>query len=157
MAAVATFVKSTVFDASVETVFAFHEREDALPLLSPPFPPVKVVSRTGGIKTGARVVLKIGPITWVAEHTDYERNRLFVDEQVSGPFASWVHRHEFSEEAGRCRLTDRVSYRLPGGALVNRLLGWTVGVGLRQMFAHRHAVTRQYCEREPRDQAPRPA
>ncbi|HQX83759.1 MAG TPA: hypothetical protein PKW63_18485, partial [Vicinamibacterales bacterium] len=63
MAGVPTFVKSSLIDAPVSAVFAFHEREDALPLLSPAFPPVRVISRSGGIRTGARVVIKIGPMT----------------------------------------------------------------------------------------------
>jgi len=139
-----TFVKSSRFEAPVDSVFAFHEREDALTLLSPSFPPVTVISRTGGIRAGARVELRIGPITWVAAHTEYERNRLFVDEQISGPFARWVHRHEFADEDGRCRLTDRVSFELPGGRIVNALFGWVVALALRPMFHHRHAATRKY-------------
>lgn len=148
MAGVPEFVKSTLIHAPVDVVFAFHEREDALPLLSPRFPPMTVVSRTGGILTGARVVLRIGPITWVAAHTGYERNRFFEDEQVSGPFARWVHRHEFTDEHGHCRLTDRVTFALPGGTAVNALLGWAVRIGLSRMFQHRHAVTRRHCERD---------
>ncbi|MBK9242669.1 MAG: SRPBCC family protein [Acidobacteria bacterium] len=148
MAGVPTFVKSSLIDAPVSAVFAFHEREDALPLLSPAFPPVRVISRSGGIRTGARVVIKIGPMTWTAHHTAFEQDRLFVDELVTGPFTSWVHRHEFMEEGGRCRLTDRVTFALPGGGVVNALFGWTVKVGLRQMFNHRHVVTRLHCERQ---------
>ena len=52
---VPTFVRQLVVQAPVEQVFAFHEREDTLPGLSPPFPPMRVVRRTGGIRTGARV------------------------------------------------------------------------------------------------------
>ncbi|MEO6223496.1 MAG: cyclase, partial [Vicinamibacterales bacterium] len=63
------FVKSSVIDASVAEVFAFHERDDVLQLLSPAFPPVHIVSRSGGIRAGASVILKIGPVTWVARHT----------------------------------------------------------------------------------------
>jgi ligand-binding SRPBCC domain-containing protein len=131
-------------DAPVETVFAFHERPDALALLSPTFPPLKVLRRTGGIGVGAEVDLKIGPITWLARHTAFERNRVFVDEQSRGPFKRWVHRHEFEDLGhGRSRLTDRVSFELPGGRLVNLIAAPLVMIGLRRMFAHRHAVTRR--------------
>jgi ligand-binding SRPBCC domain-containing protein len=140
------FVKSVVIDAPVDTVFAFHERDDALALLSPPFPPVRVVSRRGGIAAGARVDLRIGPVRWLALHTTYECNRLFIDEQIEGPFASWVHRHEFEDLGGRTRLTDRVAFTLPGGAIVNTLFGWLVAWSLLPMFVQRHRVTRRMCE-----------
>ncbi|MBP7777158.1 MAG: hypothetical protein KA371_08530 [Acidobacteria bacterium] len=66
--------------APVARVFAFHERDDTLPRLSPPFPPVRVISREGSIRPGARMELRIGPIRWLALHTAYEMNRLFFDE-----------------------------------------------------------------------------
>jgi len=141
-----TFVKSVLVNAPVETVFAFHERPDALTLLSPAFPPIRVIRKVGGIEAGSEVEIAIGPFTWLALHTDFDRNRLFVDKQVSGPFALWVHRHEFEAQGKATRLTDRIDYRLPGGVLVNSLFGWAVRRGLGQMFRHRHRVTKQYCE-----------
>ena len=133
--------------APLAEVFAFHEREDALPRLSPPFPPLRVVRRTGGLQPGAEVDLRIGPVRWLARHTACERNRLFVDEQVEGPFAEWVHRHEFEPvDAGTTRLTDRVTFALPGGRLVNRLLGRLVALSLAPMFRYRHRVTKSACE-----------
>jgi ligand-binding SRPBCC domain-containing protein len=149
---VPAFVKSTVIEAPVESVFAFHEREDALPLLTPPFPPVRLVARSGGIEKGARVELRVMGARWVALHTAYERNRLFVDEQTEGPFAKWVHRHEFEDLGGKTRLTDRVEYELPGGGLVNALFGWAALPGLHQMFGHRHKVTKRLCERRASDE-----
>ena len=143
----AQFIQSIVIQAPVETVFGFHERADALELLTPKFPPARVVSKTGGITPGAQVVLQIGPTKWVALHTDYVPNKLFVDEQISGPFKRWVHRHEFESLGAATRLTDHVDYELHGGRLVTGALGWAVNIGLHQMFRHRHEVTRQYCER----------
>jgi ligand-binding SRPBCC domain-containing protein len=142
-----TFVARVLIDAPVAEVFAFHERPDALALLTPAFPPVRVVQQSGGIAAGARVVLRVGRvIPWVALHTAYEKDRLFVDEQVRGPFARWVHRHEFDDIGGRTRLTDRVTFELPGGSLLNRLAAPLVRLGLTRMFAHRHAATRRMCE-----------
>ena len=139
-------MRSVEIDAPVETVFAFHEREDALPLLTPSFPPVRLISKTPGIGVATRVELRVLIFRWVALHTNYVKNRLFVDEQIEGPFAQWIHRHEFEDLGGRTRLTDRVEYALPGGSVINRLLGWTVEPGLHRMFDHRHAVTKRLCE-----------
>ncbi|HEY6390749.1 MAG TPA: SRPBCC family protein [Bryobacteraceae bacterium] len=139
--------KSVLIDAPVGTVFAFHEREDAISILSPAFPAVRMIGMTAGIRTGSRVELRVGPFSWIALHTAYEKDRLFVDEQIKGPFAKWVHRHEFEDADGKTRLTDRVEYLLPGGSLINRLFGWIVKAGLNRAFNHRHRVTRQVCEK----------
>lgn len=144
-----SFVKSVIIAAPIDKVFRFHERDDALELLTPAFPPVHVISKTGGIRKGARVVLRVGPFRWVALHTVYEKNRLFVDEQIEGPFAQWIHHHEFEAVGATTRLTDHVDYKLPGGSVVNTLLGWAVRPGLANMFAHRHKVTKKYCESRP--------
>ena len=94
----------------------------------------------------ARVELSVAGMRWVAVHTAYEKNRLFVDEQEIGPFAAWVHRHEFIEDRGRTRLTDRVEYRLKGGRPLEVAIGWAVRAALERMFRHRHKVTREICE-----------
>ena len=142
-----TFRKSVVVEAPVETVFGFHEREDALRLLSPAFPAVRVVRKQGGIETGSIVELRIGPLRWVALHTAFQKNRFFEDQQISGPFAKWIHRHEFEVVGGATILTDCVEYRLPGGIWMNHLFGWATQLGLHQMFGHRHRITKRYCEK----------
>jgi ligand-binding SRPBCC domain-containing protein len=141
------FVKSVLIAAPIETVFGFHERPDALQLLSPKFPPLQLIRKTGGIESGSRVELKIGPFLWTALHTAYEKNRLFVDEQIQGPFAAWIHRHEFAAVDQATRLTDCVTFQLPGGVWINRIFGWAVQLGLRNMFRLRHRVTKRYCEK----------
>jgi len=140
------FSKSVIVKAPVETVFGFHEREDALRLLSPPFPPLRVIKKDGGLEPGSRVELKIGPVRWVALHSAFGKNQFFEDRQIAGPFAKWIHRHEFEPLGGGTRLTDRVEYQLPGGVWINRLLGWIVNIGLLQMFRQRHQLTKRYCE-----------
>jgi ligand-binding SRPBCC domain-containing protein len=145
---VPTFVQSVGIDAPVAEVFAFHERPDAFALLSPKFPPVRKAGGGSGIQPGTRVELRIAGVRWSALHTAYEKDRLFVDEQVRGPFAKWIHRHEFEAMGSQSRLTDRIDYRLPGGALADILFGWLLQLGLRRMFAHRHRVTREFCEKQ---------
>lgn len=140
-----TFERSVWIQAPVERVFAFHERPDALQKLIPPGQPVTVVSHTGGIEKGARVVLRLGfgpfSIDWIALHTAYEKNRFFEDTQVSGPFRSWKHQHRFASEGEGARLTDHVDFELYGGHATEVLFGGLVKAQLDKMFAYRHSVT----------------
>jgi ligand-binding SRPBCC domain-containing protein len=108
---------------------------------------MRVIRKTGGIEAGSRVELQIGPFHWVALHTAFARNRFFEDRQVSGPFAEWIHRHEFEPVGHDTRLTDRIEFRLRGGVWINRLFGGAVALSLQPMFRHRHWVTRSYCEK----------
>ncbi|MDD1414401.1 cyclase [Dolichospermum sp. ST_con] len=145
------FKHSSIINAPVEVVWKFHERSDILQILTPPWQPVQVVRREGGLAPGAitefRLFLGILPLTWLARHTDYEKYHLFTDEQISGPFESWVHRHEFTEENGKTRLTDNVNYAMPGGNGVEFMSGWLVQTQLEAMFRYRHYVTKRECEK----------
>jgi len=96
-----TFRKSVVVEAPVETEFRFHGREDALRLLSPAFPAVRMVRKQGGIETGSTVELRIGPLRWVALRTAFQKNRFFEGQQISGPFANWIRAAGFAAVRAR--------------------------------------------------------
>ncbi len=144
------FKYSSVIDAPVEVVWKFHERPDVLQLLNPPWQPVQVLRREGGLGVGAvtefRLLLGPVPLRWLARHTQYEEYHLFTDEQISGPFESWMHKHKFEAENGQTRLTDEVSFSMPGGQPVEFVAGWLVQLQLEAMFRYRHHVTKRECE-----------
>ena len=138
------FVKRVLLDAPADDVFLFHERPNALAALSPPFPPVRMIARTGErIEAGSQMELRAGLIRWVAQQTKSEKNRLFLDEQIQGLFVKWIHCHEFEAGGSKTRPTHAIDYELPGGSLEQQVHGWTVNLGLSNMFAHRHRVTRK--------------
>ncbi len=145
------FKFSSLINAPVEVVWNFHERQDILQILTPPWQPVTIVRREGGLDIGAisEFRLQLGPIPvkWVAKHTECQKNKIFTDEQVEGPMDSWVHHHQFTEENGQTRLTDSIEYEIPGGWLVEFLLGWWVDSRLKEMFRYRHEVTKRECEK----------
>ena len=144
------FKYSSLIDAPVETVWQFHERPDILQLLTPPWQPVTIVRREGGLGVGAisefRLSLAGIPIKWIATHIKCEPNRLFVDKQTEGPMESWVHRHLFEAENDKTRLTDAIAYEIPGGWLAEFVLGWWVNARLKDMFRYRHQITKTNCE-----------
>ncbi|MEC4803307.1 MAG: SRPBCC family protein [Jaaginema sp. PMC 1079.18] len=145
------FQYSSLIAAPVEKVWQFHERPDILDLLTPPWQPVKIIRRQGGLEVGAisefRLFIGPIPIDWVARHTECETHRLFVDRQIKGPMQSWEHHHEFSPENTQTRLRDVIYYEIPGGFLPELLLGWWVELRLRDMFRYRHQVTQRECEK----------
>jgi uncharacterized protein len=103
-----------------EEVFAWHERPGALERLTPPWARVDVEHKDGGIRDGARVVLRVheGPASfrWELRHRDFERGRQFRDEQLSGPLRSWVHTHRFlARPGGGTLLEDEIELEAPLG------------------------------------------
>lgn len=145
-----TFKYSSLINAPVKTVWEFYERKDILKILTPPWQPVKIISKTEGLEIGTisefQLWLGIIPIPWVSKHTEYQKYVMFTDEQITGPMISWVHRHQFFSEREKTRLIDEINYQLPGGLPAELLLGWWVEMRLRDMFQYREKITKKYCE-----------
>ena len=139
------FVKESLLPASVEEVFAFHERPDAFALLQPPWERTEVQQLPESLEVGARVELRtrIGPfwVPIVAEHVAYEKNARFEDVMRKGPFPRWHHKHLFFEHPDGTRLRDEVEYTPPLGWLGRLVEPLVIRPRLRKLFEFRHATT----------------
>ena len=136
--------------------FAWHERDGAFERLSPPWRPVRIVGRSGGIRDGARVVLDLGfPAgRWELTHHGYQAGVAFHDRQVSGPFTRYEHAHRFHDEpSGLGELHDELAWALPLAPL-SAPGEWLVQREFARLFAWRHRVTRLDLERIARVKGP---
>jgi ligand-binding SRPBCC domain-containing protein len=77
------------------------------------------------------------PIRWQSEISAWDPPDGFIDRQVKGPYALWIHQHTFAESSGGTMVGDDVEYAVPGGALVQKFL---VAHDLARIFAYRHCV-----------------
>ncbi len=136
------FVYESRVPFPVDEVFAWHMRPGALERLLPPWEDVTVVSREGGIDEGGTVTIRArrGPLKadMKVRHTVWENDRLFRDEQVSGPMASWTHDHEFEPDGeGGTLLRDRIAWQPPLGPAANIFARGVVETELKRFFAFR--------------------
>lgn len=154
------FLKATAIAAPAADVFAWHARPGAFERLVPPWESLRVIRRTGGIEDGATAVLQLRagpvPVTWTARHRDHVPGRQFADEQVGGPFASWLHTHRFHSSGDTsCLLEDDLAYALPFGPLGRLAAGRAVRARLERTFRFRHEVTRADIQQHLRYAGPR--
>jgi uncharacterized protein (TIGR01777 family) len=127
---------SSIVDACIEDVFAWHTRPGAFTRLSPPWQPVHLRAESQSLKDGEAILGLPGGLTWVSRHdpNGYRPPHQFVDTTASKgitslpihTFLRWQHTHEFAASGGsHTRITDRV--QTPLGSHL-----------LRPMFVYRH-------------------
>ena len=80
------------------------------------------------------------PLRWRTLISHWDPPDEFADEQLSGPYALWHHRHRFTTVGpGETRMDDEVLFRLPLAPLGNIALPF-VKRELRRIFQYRHAA-----------------
>jgi ligand-binding SRPBCC domain-containing protein len=126
-------------------LFSFFAEAGNLQLLTPSWlnfkilTPLPVIMKQGTI-IDYRLRLTGIPFGWRTEITVWDPPLRFVDTQVRGPYAAWIHEHRFEQKNGNTLVTDRVEYQIPGliaGDILHILL---IKQQLRQIFTYRQQV-----------------
>lgn len=147
------FVKRlTIRNAEIDDLWLFHADTNNLPVISPPFPFVKLLEISDiPLKKGSRIKLIVNFIVfssvWEIEIADAARPHFIADNQIKGIFRKFYHIHKFEKNAEGVVMTDHITYSPPLPFLTG-LQNIFIIIQLNQMFRFRHKKTKEYFERK---------
>jgi ligand-binding SRPBCC domain-containing protein len=131
----------------LDLVFEFFSNAGNLEAITPPELRFEIltpqpIAMCQGARIDYRLRLYGVPFRWRTAITAWEPGRRFVDEQISGPFALWVHEHRFEAPTPTStRIRDEVRYALPLEPL-GRLAHPLVRAKLDRIFSYREERVR---------------
>ena len=152
-------LRTTHIPGEIGDVFRFFKDPHNLEAITPPWLRFRISSTSEpvvGKDTRIRYRLSLGgiPLWWESRITEFVENSHFADEQLSGPYARWYHRHRFRAVNDGVEMIDEVEYGLPFGAL-GRLVHWlVVRRTLQAIFDYRTMVIKTLLS-DARSQPPR--
>lgn len=126
-------------------LFSWHLRDRAFERLTPPWLDVQVKGGPQRLETGLNIELiarRFGiPLEMAFQVIEFESDKKFVDRQLKGPFAYWLHQHIF-EDLGDARsaMRDDIDFALPLAPASEPFLGRFFDDDLLRMFRYRHEV-----------------
>lgn len=128
---------------SLEKTWKFFSDAHNLLTITPPFLNLKVTNEVFGdeVYAGQIISYKVKPlagiaVAWTTEITHIVKEKIFVDQQIKGPYKLWHHQHHFKSIEGGTEMTDIVHYRLPFGIL-GELVHPVVKKKLVEIFTYR--------------------
>ncbi|MCC7530319.1 MAG: hypothetical protein IT342_17475 [Candidatus Melainabacteria bacterium] len=139
------FVRHSIIEAPVSELFSWHLRERAFERLTPPWLDVRVKGLPQRLEMGLKVELvarRFGiPMNMAFEVVEFESDKKFVDRQIKGPFAYWLHEHIFEKLSdGRSAMHDDIDFELPLALASEPFMGRYFDYDLLRMFRYRHEV-----------------
>ncbi len=131
---------------SRQDAWDFFSTARNLSKLTPPEIDFEIVSQPGEKLYDGQIIcyrMKVLPLirmSWVTEIKSVEEGKSFVDEQRSGPYQFWHHRHSFEDVECGVLMRDHVHYAVgfgPFGAIAHALF---VRPKLVEIFNYRRQV-----------------
>lgn len=131
--------------ARIDETFAFFSDAENLEGLTPPYLHFRILTQLPitmgeGVLIDYQLRLHGLPVHWVTRIEEWKAGECFVDRQLEGPYAHWVHRHSFEAVDGGTRVSDRVDYALPFAPLSAPVHALYVRPMIERIFRYRRGA-----------------
>jgi ligand-binding SRPBCC domain-containing protein len=132
--------------APIDQAWEFFSSPRNLEAMTPPELGFKIVSLPSEILYEGEIIeysVKVLPgiwIPWVSEIKALRKGESFVDDQISGPFKFWHHRHSFEQTGRGTVVKDLIHYSVGFSVFGEIARGLVVKSQLAKMFEHRRLV-----------------
>lgn len=142
------FHSSVLVPRTTEEVFSFFSSAENLEKITPPFLNFKIISISSKeMQKGTLITYKLKihgiPIKWVTEIVDWQKNNVFADNQLKGPYSKWLHYHKFYSIKEGTLMEDYVEYKIPFGLIGSTLLGNFIRKDIESIFEFRTKVIKE--------------
>lgn len=139
---------TTTFPLPREEVFKFFSAAENLEKITPASLQFRIltpgpITMREGLLIDYRIKIQGIPAKWRTRISQWNPPHDFIDEQITGPYHTWIHRHSFTETAQGTEMQDQVDYRLPLEP-IGRLAHPIIRFQLKRIFAHRTRIIPQY-------------
>jgi len=131
---------------SIQEAWEFFSSPRNLDEITPPELGFKIVSLPEEEMYEGEIItykVKLFPgfwIPWVTEIKSVEVGKCFVDEQRSGPYRFWHHRHSFEQKNGGTLMTDLVHYSVGKWVIGDLAHVLFVRAQLEKIFSFRREI-----------------
>jgi ligand-binding SRPBCC domain-containing protein len=131
--------------SAIERTWSFFTTAENLARITPPWLSFTVAT-PWPVVIGADSVLDYTirwmgvPLAWRTRIIDFSPPRQFIDLQVRGPYAMWLHQHTFEAAGDQTLCSDRVIYELPLGPVGRMAHALAVRGQLLDIFRYRRTV-----------------
>lgn len=144
-----TFKRTQFVNSPLNEVFYFFSEAKNLETITPPYLNFKILkTSTADIQKGTLIDYQLKlhgiPFKWKTHIKDFQQNKMFIDEQIKGPYKKWIHTHSFKEKDGGTLIEDHVVYKIPLGGLGKLLLGKYIKSDLEKIFSYREKIIEEY-------------
>lgn len=134
-----------VVGGDLADVFGFFRSPANLEAITPAWLGFRVLRASDAeVREETRIAYRLRlhgfPIRWESRITEFHENAMFADEQITGPYRYWYHRHLFRPVPGGVAIDDEVEYQMPFGILGHAAHAMFVRRQLNRIFDYRARV-----------------